>query len=254
MKNKQSITFLLTLAFSLNLGILPSIAKIDGGISKSHFFDNEKTLMTEITPNKTLKTAKYWEKNLLYFNKYKPLFMLSNKDLYNLMPEENVSVIQRIATPTVYNISLKTASIKTVSLAPQKTIKPAKATMLTKPTPTAKPYAASSSVYEQAKNPGVEPEEKVNAAITLKNSKNPANYTLALDLLNDVTEKEPYNAYAFYLKGEMYAAKKDFENAMKNYVEALKINPSSKQCCTGIAKILEPTNKELAQKYYARAK
>ena len=175
--------------------------------------------------------------------------MLSNKELYDLLPKEEISVVQRITTPSVYNISLKTSSVKKISLAPspiasKKKEEPTK--ILVKSDLIAK--------YEQAKNPQTEPENKIEVAILLKNSKNASNAKLAIDLLDDVTKKEPYNAYAFYIKGELYSGQKDFENAMKNYIEALKINPYSKQSCVGIAKLLEATNKGLAQKYYDRAK
>jgi len=151
----------------------------------------------------------------------------------------------------VYNISLKTSSIKRISFAsiPQKTVKPVQNVAAAKKT-----SVNLISIYEQAKNPETEPEQKLDAALLLKGSKVSSNYPLAIDLLNDVIKKEPYNAFAFYLKGEIYSAQKNSQDAMKNYVLALKINPTSKQCCLGIAKILEPTNKELAQKYYDKAK
>lgn len=251
------------LSVMLTAVVMPCFAKIEGGISKATFYDTEKTIMNEVAPSKEIKTEKYWEKNLLYMNKYRPLFMLSNKELYDLMPRDKISVVQRITAPSVYNISLKTSSIKKISLAPvnepTKLIAAKKTVIMpvapTKKTSEAQKVASSnvSLVYEQAKNPGTEPEKKIEAALVLKNSKDTSNYGFAIDLLDDVTTKEPYNAYAFYLKGELYAQKRDSENAMKNYVEALKINPTSQQCCYGIAKILEPTNKELAQKYYEKA-
>lgn len=234
------------LSITFGIVVLPSFANIDGKVSKSHFYDTEKTIMSEITSNETLKTGHYWEKNLFYFNKYRPLFMLSNKELYDLMPKEQISVVQRITAPSVYNISLKTASIKTVSL-PQTTVNKIQSQ---KKNPVDSNLI---SIYKQAKNPQTDPEKKIEAVILLKKSKDKSNCDLAIDLLDDVTRKEPYNAYAFYLKGELYSEKKDFQNAMKNYVEALRLNPASKQCCLGIAKILEPTNKMLAQKYYNKA-
>lgn len=245
---------ILILSFILGLGISPSFAKIDGKVSKEHFYDTQNTIMTDIIFDKTIKTEKYWEKNLMYFNKYRPLFMLSNKELFDLMPKDNASVLQRITTPSVYNISFKTSSIKSISLAPISK----KGEKITEQSPKIikkeKADLKMISAYDNAKNQNVEPEEKIDTAISLKNSKNPANYNLAIDLLDEVTQKEPYNAYAFYLKGELYAAQNKPENAMKNYIEALKINPTSKQCCLGIAKILEPTNKLLAQKYYDKAR
>lgn len=248
---------IIILLIMFGLGISPSFAKIDGGISKTHFYDTDKTIMTEIAPNNTIQTEKYWEKNLLYVNKYRPLFMLSNKELYDLMPKENISVVQRIATPSVYNISLKTTSIHKISLATAPLVPTSHLKAKSKTPTTAKKQIETkkiiSSIYEQAKNPDIEPEKKIDAALLLKKSKDQSNYNLAIDLLDDVTKKEPYNAYAFYLKGELYSQQKDSENAMKNYVEALKINPTSQQCCFGIAKILEPTNKQLAQKYYDKA-
>lgn len=255
MKNSMKlIGKLIILSIIWGLGILPSFAKIDGKVYKNCFYDTDKTIMTEIVPNKTLKTGNYWEKNLFYFNKYRPLFMLSNRELYDLMPKEHVSVVRRITTPSVYNISLKNSSIKTVSFnsTPPAFKKPAEVKKVV--AKVNKTDTNLFSQYEEAKNPQTEPEKKIEAALSLKESKNISNYKLAIDLLDDVTIKEPYNAYAFYIKGELFAGCKDSENAIKNYVEALKLNPTSKQSCLGIAKVLEPTNKQLAQKYYERAK
>lgn len=249
---------LVVLLMILGLGILPVCARIHGNISRKFFYDNDKTIMTQIPIEKDFKTEKYWDKNLLYFGKYSPLFMLSNKELIDLMPREKMSIVQRITTPSVYSISLKNSSIKTISFAAEK--KPKK-TSITKKNTTVnsisnihKEVSELAFIYNQAKSPEVEPEKKLEAALLLKDSKNTANYPLAMDLLNDVITKEPYNAYAFYLKGELYAEQNSPDSAMKNYVEALKLNPTSKQCCLGIAKILESTNKDLAQKYYDRAK
>lgn len=249
------------LSIILGMVILPSVANIEIGISKSHFYDTEKTIMSEESPNNSIKTEKYWSNNLLYFNKYRPLCMLSNKELYKAAQKENSNVIQRINAPSIYNISLKTASIKTISLTPAKpaslltSTKPKKALSAPKKQILQQKVSDATliSQYEQAKNPGAESETKIHTAISLKESQNKLNCKLAIDLLDDVTKKEPYNAYAFYLKGEIYSRLKDSEKAMKNYVEALKLNPTSKQCYLGIAKILEPTNKKLAQKYYDKA-
>jgi len=237
-------------SIAFGLVVLPCYAHFNGEVSKGSFYDTEKTLMSEVVPNITLKTGKYWEKNLFYSNKYRPLFMLSNKELFDLMPQENVSVVNIINAPSVYNISLKSQSIKHISFSqPVK-----KAEVVKNVAPKVNSAENVNTQYELAKNPEVDSDRKIDAALILKNSKKKADSLLAIYLLDDVTKKEPYNAYAFYLKGEIYAEQKRFENAMKNYVEALKINPYSKQSCLGIAKILEPTNKELALKYYARAK
>lgn len=227
---------------------LPVCAKLSGGVAKGHFFDEKSTLMNEVVVDTNIKTQKYWEKNLFYSNKYRPLFLLSNRELYDLMPRENIGIVNRISTPSVYNISLKSATIQKISFA----------------NPSFKEAKQANSIkfndnklkllYEDAKGPLVDPEKKIDAAVMLKSSSNPTEADLALNLLSEVIVKEPYNAYAYYLKGEIYSQKRDFNNAMKNYVEALKINPTSKQCCLGIAKILEPTNKSLAQKYYDKAK
>lgn len=242
---------ILVLSVFLGLSVLPSFAKIEAGISKDHFYDTEKTIMTEAPLDKTINTENYWSKNLFYFNKYRPIFMLSNKELYNLKPKENITIVQRVSTPSVYNISLKSASIKTVSLSSAVQKKPQIAQKSA--VKIEESVSNLNLFYEQAKNPDVDSDKKIDTAILLKNSKTISNYNLAIDLLEDVTNKEPYNAYAFYLKGEIYSSKKDSENAMKNYIEALKINPASKQSCLGIAKILEATNKELSKKYYERA-
>lgn len=231
--------------------VLPSHSMMDAKISKGHFYDTASTIMNEIEPETPSVTDEYWTKNLFQFNKYRPIFMLSNKELYNLMPKDKVSVSARIATPSVYNVSLKTASITKVSLNPA----PVQKHIINVKT-VSKPINQNSKLiaqYERAKSQNLDIEQKIDVAILLKNSKNPSNYVLAFDLLNEVIKKEPLNAYAYYLKAELYIAKNDSNNAIKNYAEALRINPTSKQCCLGLAKVLEPTNKALASKYYALA-
>lgn len=235
------------------MGALPSFALIDAKITKGYFYDPDSTIMNEITPQKTLSTEEYWTKNVLHFNKYRPLFMLSNKELFDLMPQDRVSVSQRISTPSIYNISLKSTSINKISLNPY----PAQQHIMNKKITTEQPVNQNAKLitqYEQVKSKDTDLDKKIDVAILLKDSKKLSNYALAFDLLDEVTAKEPYNAYAFYLKGELYSQKKDSENAIKNYAEALRINPMSKQCCLGLAKALEPTNKLLAQKYYQLAK
>lgn len=179
----------LILTVILNFGILPSFANFYNSSANPCSYDSNKTIKAESSYilDTTITTQKYWNDNLMYFNKYSPLFMLSNSELYDLIQKEQ---------------SAESADL----------------------------------------------EKKINDALTDKD------YSLALNLLNDLIAQEPYNAYAFYQKGEIYSQKKDFDSAMKNYVAALKINPASQQCYLSIAKILEPTNKELAQKYYEKAK
>lgn len=250
--NKKILIFTLMFYF----GALPSFSKIDGNVSREFFYDNHSAIMTDTETAPEIKTGKYWDKNMFEANKYRPIFMLSNKELIKLMPEQKISVVQRIHTPSIYNISLKSATIKSVSLKPLNNKKTeAKKAEIKKIVPIAKkPDVNTISKYEQAKNKGVSAEEKLNTAIIIMGTNKASNYDLAIDLLDDVTQKEPYNAYAFYLKGELFAQKKNSEKAIQNYVEALRINPISKQSYLGIAKVLEPTNKELAQKYYERAR
>lgn len=240
----------------------------DGSISKNGFYDAQNTLMPELKPDNDLKTGKYWGKNLFYLNKYRPIFMLSNKELYNLMPEKKVSVFQRVTSPSVYNISLKETSVKKLTLLPlpkkidlpvEAKASPLVAPQFTKASATKissfeqNQIAQSNFLFEQAKNQGVGTDKKIDTAVSLMRTKKSQNYLLALDLLNDVTREEPDNAIAYNIKAEIYMEKNDTEKAMKNYIEVLKLNPYSKESCLGIAKILEPTNKPLAQKYYNRA-
>lgn len=230
---------------------LPSFAFFDGKVVKQHFYDKTSTIMQEEVFDSSIKTDEYWSENVLRSNKYRPMFMLSNKELYNLMPQSNIAVSERISTPSVYNVSFKNASIIKVSLnsKPQPAVNKAKNS-----TPAKYDNSKYIEIYESAKGSNVDPEDKVQAAILLKASKHIQNYNLAIDLLNDAIRKEPYNAYAYYLKGELYSLKKDNETAMKNYIESLKINPTNKQCFRSIAKLLEPTNKALAMKYYDASK
>lgn len=240
--------------------MLPANAKINGGISRQTFYDAEKTIMPEVVPDTNLTTQKYWEKNLFYgLGKYRPIFMLSNKELYNLKQEKRPSVVSRFSVPAIYNVSFKGGTVKRIALST-----PLASTAATNQLPKQvqkieqkteqKSDLQSIYLYETAKNPEVEAEQKIDTAILLKETKLDSNYLLAIDLLNDVTNKEPYNAYAYYVKGELCSARHDTESAMINYIEALRLNPYSKQSYLGIAKILEPTNKTLAQKYYDKAK
>lgn len=245
----KSIIFLYAVYY---LTGMPSFARIDGMIAENYFYDTDKTIMTEIIADKIITTGKYWEKNLFYFNKYRPLFMLSNKELYNLKPKTKENLIHTITVPSVYNISLKSSSVKQIQLSAKS--QPESVTAVIKNEPLKVSDEKLIAAYELLKNPYAEPEKKISAAVLLKDSKINSNYNLAINLLDDVIKQEPYNAYAFYLKGEIYSQIKDFNKAMINYVEALKINPMSKQCYLGIAKALETTNKNLAQKYYDRAK
>lgn len=256
------------LSILLGLGNI-SFAKIEAGITRTHFYDTEKTIMKEVSLDVTPRTEKFWSNNPFYFSKYRPLFMLANKELYDLTPlAERANVVQRIVAPSVYNVSLKSSSIVSVSLKPdsenaaRSVIKDSRAHFNPMQNTTSSNIAAAQPSfeerkyifeYERAKNPCVDSDEKIEAANFLKTSKSVSHHKMALDLLDDVTEKEPYNAYAFYLKGEIYAKDKSPQNAIKNYVAALKLNPTSKQCYIGIAKVLEPTNKPLAQKYYEKA-
>ncbi len=244
LKRKKLIYYLLSglVCFILTL---PSHAKFNAGISKSHFYDTQKTIMKEISPNIVPNTDNYWEKNTFFTNKYLPLFMLSNKDLISYLPQKKHKIVNRMVIPSVYNVSFKSIPVTSVSLGGgKKSDKVSSQEFDVKWT----------MLYEQAKNKEADSDKKIETAVVLKESKNISNYNLALDLLDDVTRQEPYNAYAYNLKGDIYFVKNDKENAMKNYVEALKLNPLSKQSCLGIAKILEPTNKELAQKYFEKAK
>jgi len=248
MRNKLKIyskIFIILSVCALGTTLLPANAKFNAGISKNHFYDTQKTIMKEISPNIVPNTDNYWEKNTFFTNKYLPLFMLSNKDLISYLPPKKHKIINRMIIPSVYNVSFKTAPVTNVSLGGGK-----------------KNEVVSNQefdvkwmmLYEQAKNKEADSDKKIETAVLLKDTKNVSNYNLAIDLLDDVTRQEPYNAYAYNLKGDIFFVKNDKENAMKNYVEALKLNPLSKQSCLGIAKILEPTNKELAQKYFEKAK
>lgn len=258
--------FILTIFLGLGM---QSFAKIETGISQTHFYDTEKTIMKEVSNEAPPRTEKFWSNNPFYFSKYRPLFMLASKELYDLTPlAERANIVQRVVAPSVYNVSLKNSSIVSVSLKPESSsmarpvIKDSRAhfnPMQNATTPViavAQPNFEDRKYifeYERAKNPYVDSDEKIEAASFLKESKSFSHHKMALDLLDDVTRKEPYNAYAFYLKGEIFAKDKSPQNAIKNYVSALRLNPTSKQCYIGIARILEPTNKSLAQKYYEKA-
>ncbi len=231
---------------SLFLGFfgLPSFAFFDGKIEKQYFYDNSTTIMQEEELDDTVKTEKYWTDNTLTKNKYKPSFIISNNDIINFVPKQHT--VEKISNaPSVYNISLKNSSVVSVSFKEQSSLAEDKSEAENK-------NSVYTSLYEKAKISSAT-EEKMNTATILKNTKNQKYYNMAISLLDDITNTEPFNAYAFYLKGELYALKQENENAMKCYVSSLRINPANKNCYISIAKMLEATNKTLAQKYYAKA-
>ena len=239
-----------------SIGILPSFAIMDIKITKDYYYDTHSTIMSETEQQKAPANDEFWTRNVFHLGKYRPLFMLSNKELYNLIPQEKMYVSQRIYTPSIYNISLKNCSVSNVSLKPKSIQKPIieqKPIQKVVQTPV-NTNANLISQYEQAKKQTIDIDQKIDVAVLLKNSKIKSNYILAFDLLNDVIASDPYTPYAYCIKAELYVAKNDSDNAIKNYAQALKINPLSKQCCLGLAKVLEPKNKELAKKYYNLAK
>ena len=243
-----------------SVGVLPSFAIMDIKITKDYYYDTQSTIMSEAEPQKAPANDEFWTKNVFHLGKYRPLFMLSNKELYKLIPQEKMYVSQRIYTPSIYNISLKNYSVNHISLTPkpvqrqaveQKNAQKPVQKIVQKPVNT---NANLISQYEQAKKQTVDIDQKNDVAVLLKNSKIKSNYILAFDLLNEVIASDPYNAYAYFIKAELYVAQNDSDNAIKNYAQALRINPLSKQCCLGLAKVLEPKNKTLAKKYYNLAK
>lgn len=161
--------------------MLPVNAKINGNISQSYFYDLERTIMSEVAQSQEIKTGKYWEKNFFVQGKYRPIFLLSNKELYNFVQKPDVKILREQKIPSIYNVSLKN---------PTKKIQP---------TPT------------------------------------------------------PSSAQTYCDKAEMYYAMGNYEQAMKNFIQSYRIDPTNKQSCLGIAKILNRTNRELAQKYYSKA-
>lgn len=269
MKSKKLFTMIF--AIQLAFATLPASANLQGGVFKTNFIDTSDTISVEIKPETKIKLSKYWDTNFFCLNRYRPLFMLSNKDLIKLMPEHNQSVVERIMTPSVYSISFRNSSITHISLKSQpviplkfakkyspiithneniptktisiknpeiKTITPPKDTTQLRPTKIAKEESC---------------EDLIKKAVMLKNTKKSANYTTALNILNQVLKKEPKNVTALIVKGDIYYQKGEMENSMQNYANAVRINPLSKDGCLGIAKILEQTDKMLAQKYFARA-
>lgn len=234
---------------------MPSQAKFRSSISKGHYFDVKQTLMPEAKPDLTLTTEKYWERNLLELNQYRPLFMLSNADIIDFSQKPKPRrYVSKVYAPSIYNVSFKEEnhlqnSRSTAMTRPyERVFRPVSSAEATQQD------AQMRSLYKTAKAGSFDSEKLIDTAIILKNSSKFSNYTFALDLLDNVIKKEPYNAYAYYVKGEVYSAKNDSELAMKNYLQALKLNPYSKKSYLGIAKILEPTNSVLAQKYYEKAR
>ena len=234
-----------------NFGILQACAwpLLRGNAQKQYFYDTETTIMYEDYTNNELKHDTYWTKNIFQGNKYKPSFMLSGKELIKLVTAKKKTEIKYASAPRIYNISLKNSSIVNVSLN-----SPGIYTINSDTTINNAEDEKYLAMYRVAKGSLADSEQKIDVAVSLKESGIVKNYIRAIDLLNEVTAKDPTNSYAFCLKGQLFYLKNDNENAMKCYLKALDIDPDNKDCYYGIAKIIEPINKSLADKYYNSAK
>ena len=210
----------------------PCFAKFNGSISQEYIYDVEKTIMYEIKPKLEVKNSSFWDNNFFTTNRYSTYNFLSNKNLYyNFNYSGKPVVLRRIATPSIYNISLKNSSLKVTPLNPTKKI-----------------VVTTTSAYEKALVSN-DINEKIKTVIYLKNSDS----KLALQLTENILKFEPQNAHVYFLRGEIYYKLQNYDKAMENYAHALQINPKSYQCCIGIAKILDKSNHELALKYYEKA-
>jgi len=206
--------------------------------------DMQDSILLELPTYQNFSLSQYTVENLANKNNY--LFLLSNKDLVRQEIKKTQKISNKISIPNVYTISLK----------PQLEAQPVLAQISTPAVSSISENLTNVStspivLYNYAKNGDTS--SKIDVAIKLIEINQISTNMLAEDLLNEVLKSDSENPYAYYLKGNLDYNRKKYEDAMKNYVTSYKLNPYSVQSCLGIAKILDKTNKQLAQKYYEKA-
>jgi tetratricopeptide (TPR) repeat protein len=67
---------------------------------------------------------------------------------------------------------------------------------------------------------------KVNLSYALFKSEE---HKLALDILNELTEDDTANAYAYYIKGLIYKNQRDLDNAIEQYEKVIELIPNHQQ-------------------------
>ena len=95
-------------------------------------------------------------------------------------------------------------------------------------------FLMDQELYQQAREEykkalEVDPSNKmamVNLSYALFKSEE---YAQALDILNELTENDTDNAYAYYIKGLIYKNKRDLENAIEHYEKVIELIPNHQQ-------------------------
>ncbi|WP_394341059.1 tetratricopeptide repeat protein [Parabacteroides pacaensis] len=69
----------------------------------------------------------------------------------------------------------------------------------------------------------------------------------AIALLDKIIADDPTNEEAFFIRGNAYRKKSDWQHALNNYLEAIEINPESpaKHAYEMLIKILDFYNKDM---------
>lgn len=191
------------------------VEKINAGVVYEFYLDvnNQITDSTNIAP-KNLPTISNEEVNIAYFKDFRPINMLSEKNLFTIQkPARKAINYEKI--PKEYNLSLDPKNIQAAA----------------KITPS----------YN----------ELFARAVNLKNKEK---YKDALEAINLALKENPLNTEGHFLKADILRLNGNYSESVFEYAVAINIDPMCTDAYFNIAKILENANKkELALEYYRYA-
>lgn len=189
--------------------------KINAGIVYEFYLDVGNQIPTAKTiDTKKLPEINTQEVNLAYYKGFRPLNLLSSKNIYTIStPKDKKLKYEKI--PKEYSISLN----------PQKIASAAKIT------PTYEEYLALAVNFKG--------KEKYNDALTN---------------INSAIEKNPLSMEAHFMKADILRCLNRYKDSIVEYMLAINIDPNCTDAYFNIAKIFESSgNDELALEYYRYA-
>ncbi len=189
--------------------------KINAGVVYEFYLDVGNQIPTAKTiDTKKLPEINTQEVNLAYYKGFRPLNLLSSKNIYTIStPKDKKLKYEKI--PKEYSISLN----------PQKIAAAAKIT------PTYEEYLA--------------------LAVNFKGKEK---YNDALANINSAIEKNPLSMEAHFMKADILRCLNRYKDSIVEYILAINIDPNCTDAYFNIAKIFESSgNDELALEYYRYA-
>jgi len=243
-KNLLVITaFLLSVnsAFSLSMS---------GGVSQDYDMSFESILRKKF--GEIIEISKIFEKNddVFYQKRYKPVYMLSTHEFYNILPAVK-SNIEKRRIPNTYNLSLKTGESmpeNSISFSNNKTDNDILNLEIIEKN---EGFEKAQEKYKEliSQNPDRIELLYKYAQFLYSNKK----YDDAVLVLNQIVEKDRSFVLASYTLGNIYFDMGEYKNAIKANLAVIKHNPYCADAYFNIASALEKMHRfNLAIDYYQK--